>query len=100
MEHLRSDSFALLRKQAEEVDNITADVESGNDECRRTMDSFYEVLFARLYPYSKDYAGTPLPPPRWSDSYIYIRARAAAMECGRSIDISNECNRELRPLIL
>ena len=29
-----------------------------------------------------------------------IRARAAAMECGRSIDISNECNRELRPLIL
>ncbi|WP_294754470.1 hypothetical protein [uncultured Ruminococcus sp.] len=70
LETVRSDSFALLRKQAEEVDNITAVVESGDDESRRTMDSFYEVLFEGLYPYSKDYAGTPLP-LRWSDSYIY-----------------------------
>lgn len=70
LETVRSDSFAFLRKQAEEVDNITADVESGDDESRRTMDSFYEVLFEGLYPYPKDYAGTPLP-PRWSDNDIY-----------------------------
>lgn len=70
LETVRSDSFALLRKQAEEVDKITADVESGDDESRRTIDSFYEVLFEGLYPYPKDYAGTPLP-LRWSDSYIY-----------------------------